>query len=79
MPAEGRRGPHRHGERVRYDAPLLRGTMEVNRRQRVLLLAKLGRELKVLKGRRIGVLGLAFKLRPAISETHRPLRSSVIS
>jgi nucleotide sugar dehydrogenase len=41
--------------------PLLRAAIDVNDRQRSLAVHKLQRELKVLKGRRIAVLGLAFK------------------
>jgi nucleotide sugar dehydrogenase len=44
-----------------YDAKLLRAAREVNRWQRQLVVKKLRRRLRGLRGRRIGVLGLAFK------------------
>lgn len=44
-----------------YDARLLRATIEVNRWQRGLVVRKLRRRLHGLRGRRIGLLGLAFK------------------
>ena len=40
---------------------LLRATVAVNEAQRAAVLRKLQRELKVLKGRRVALLGLAFK------------------
>lgn len=49
------------GRERNYRAPLLRGTLEVNRRQRALFLEKLRRELGGLERRRVGILGLAFK------------------
>ena len=48
---------HEHG----YSAPLLRATVEVNRCQRALIVRKLRHRLRGLRGRRIGLLGLAFK------------------
>jgi UDPglucose 6-dehydrogenase len=44
-----------------YNSPMLRATVDVNRLQRAAAIRKLQSELKVLKGRRIAVLGLAFK------------------
>jgi UDPglucose 6-dehydrogenase len=44
-----------------YDAALLRAAVAVNARQRVTVVDKLQRHLKTLRGRRVGVLGLAFK------------------
>ena len=44
-----------------YGSPILRAIVEVNQAQRVLVLRKLQAALKTLKGRRIAVLGLAFK------------------
>jgi UDPglucose 6-dehydrogenase len=61
-----------------YNAPMLRAAIEVNTAQRAGAIRKLQGELKVLKGRRIAVLGLAFKpgtddLRdaPALEIIHR--------
>ena len=44
-----------------YGSPLLQATVAVNQSQRESILHKLQHELKVLKGRRITLLGLAFK------------------
>lgn len=44
-----------------YEPPMLRATVEVNRRQRQVAVQKLQETLKILKGRTIGLLGLAFK------------------
>ena len=44
-----------------YGSPLLRAAVEVNQAQRASVLRKLQASLKVLKGRRIAILGLAFK------------------
>lgn len=49
------------GREYGYDMPILQAALEVNRRQRRLVVEKLQRELKILKGRTIGLLGLAFK------------------
>lgn len=43
------------------DMPIVKAAREVNARQRSLVVAKLLGELKILKGRTIGLLGLAFK------------------
>jgi UDPglucose 6-dehydrogenase len=46
-----------------YGAPtrLLDATMEINKQQRMLVIQKLQEKLFILKGRTIGLLGLAFK------------------
>ena len=44
-----------------YEPQLLRAAVDVNRRQRLLAVEKLQRRLSGLRGRRIGILGLAFK------------------
>jgi nucleotide sugar dehydrogenase len=44
-----------------YTSGLLQATVEVNLAQRAAVIRRLQRELRVLKGRRIAVLGLAFK------------------
>lgn len=43
------------------DMPIVKAAREVNRRQRERVVEKLLDELKILKGRTIGLLGLAFK------------------
>jgi UDPglucose 6-dehydrogenase len=61
-----------------YNAPMLRATIDINTGQRAGAIRKLQSALKVLKGRRVAVLGLAFKpgtddLRdaPALEIIHR--------
>ena len=44
-----------------YEAQLLKATIDVNTRQRLLSLEKLQHMLKILKGKTIGLLGLTFK------------------
>jgi UDPglucose 6-dehydrogenase len=44
-----------------YEAQLLKATIEVNDRQRMIALEKLQQELKILKGKVVGLLGLTFK------------------
>jgi UDPglucose 6-dehydrogenase len=44
-----------------YEPVLLSATISVNERQRKRVITKLQRELKTLKGRRVALLGLAFK------------------
>ncbi|MEM1367006.1 MAG: UDP-glucose/GDP-mannose dehydrogenase family protein [Cyanobacteria bacterium P01_H01_bin.15] len=44
-----------------YEAQLLKSAVEVNQRQRVLAIEKLQQELKILKGKTVGLLGLTFK------------------
>jgi UDPglucose 6-dehydrogenase len=43
------------------EMPIVTAARDVNRRQRELVIAKLLEELRILKGRTIGILGLAFK------------------
>ncbi len=44
-----------------YEADLLKATVSVNQHQRTIALEKLQQELKILKGKTIGLLGLTFK------------------
>ena len=44
-----------------YEAELLKAAVSVNTRQRLLAVEKLQQELKILKGKTIGFLGLTFK------------------
>lgn len=44
-----------------YDAELLKATISVNQRQRLLTVEKLQQVLKILKGKTVGLLGLTFK------------------
>lgn len=44
-----------------YDAQLLKATIAVNQRQRLVVIDKLQHILKILKGKTIGLLGLTFK------------------
>ncbi|NEP16380.1 MAG: UDP-glucose/GDP-mannose dehydrogenase family protein [Leptolyngbya sp. SIO4C1] len=44
-----------------YEAELLKATINVNDRQRLLSLEKLQQVLKILKGKTVGLLGLTFK------------------
>jgi UDPglucose 6-dehydrogenase len=44
-----------------YSSNLLRASVEVNDLQRATVIRKLQRELKILKGRRVAILGLSFK------------------
>ncbi|MEO0539651.1 MAG: UDP-glucose/GDP-mannose dehydrogenase family protein [Cyanobacteria bacterium P01_A01_bin.105] len=44
-----------------YEAELLKSTISVNQRQRLLALEKLQQVLKILKGKTVGLLGLTFK------------------
>jgi UDPglucose 6-dehydrogenase len=44
-----------------YTATLLEAAVEVNQRQRIILIEKLQKELKILKGKTVGLLGLTFK------------------
>jgi UDPglucose 6-dehydrogenase len=44
-----------------YDAQLLKATVKINQQQRRLVIQKLQKSLKILKGKTVGVLGLAFK------------------
>jgi len=44
-----------------YDAQLLKAAVDVNKRQRLLVVEKLQQSLKILKGKTVGLLGLTFK------------------
>ncbi|MEO0409381.1 MAG: UDP-glucose/GDP-mannose dehydrogenase family protein, partial [Cyanobacteria bacterium P01_A01_bin.135] len=44
-----------------YDAQLLKAAVEVNQRQRLIVVEKLQQALKILKGKTVGLLGLTFK------------------
>ncbi|MEL7330637.1 MAG: UDP-glucose/GDP-mannose dehydrogenase family protein [Cyanobacteria bacterium J06560_2] len=44
-----------------YEAELLKATINVNTRQRLLTVEKLQQVLKILKGKTVGLLGLTFK------------------
>jgi UDPglucose 6-dehydrogenase len=44
-----------------YDAELMKSAVSVNQRQRVIAIEKLQHELKILKGKTVGLLGLTFK------------------
>ncbi|MBP0012948.1 MAG: UDP-glucose/GDP-mannose dehydrogenase family protein [Roseofilum sp. SBFL] len=44
-----------------YEAELLKAAVTVNKRQRLMAVEKLQQELKILKGKTIGFLGLTFK------------------
>jgi nucleotide sugar dehydrogenase len=48
-------------EQYGYDATLLRATVVVNQRQRRLVVERLRHDLKIIQGRRVALLGLAFK------------------
>jgi UDPglucose 6-dehydrogenase len=49
------------GAEYGYTMPIIEAAREVNQRQRTLIVDKLFSQLKTLRGRVIGVLGLAFK------------------
>lgn len=49
------------GQEYGLTMPIVQAAREVNYRQRERIVEKLQRELKILKGRTIGLLGLAFK------------------
>jgi UDPglucose 6-dehydrogenase len=49
------------GEDYGYDTQLLRAVVSVNHNQRILAVEKLQQNLKILKGKTIGLLGLTFK------------------
>ena len=49
------------GSEYHYPMPLLEATIEVNERQHFIVIEKLQDDLKVLKGKTVGILGLAFK------------------
>ena len=49
------------GSEYGYTMPILRAAVEVNQRQRHLIINKLQRHLRRLQGKKVAVLGLAFK------------------
>ncbi|UCH26330.1 MAG: UDP-glucose/GDP-mannose dehydrogenase family protein [Trueperaceae bacterium] len=49
------------GHEFNYAMPILEASVFVNERQRLSVIEKLQHELKILKGRTIGLMGLAFK------------------
>jgi nucleotide sugar dehydrogenase len=49
------------GQEHDYTPSMLQATVEINKRQRTSVVRKLQRELHMLKGRRIALLGLTFK------------------
>ncbi len=44
-----------------YEAQLMKAAVSVNQRQRLIAVEKLQQELKILKGKTVGLLGLTFK------------------
>jgi UDPglucose 6-dehydrogenase len=44
-----------------HEAQLLKAAVSVNQRQRLIAVEKLQQELKILKGKTVGLLGLTFK------------------
>ena len=44
-----------------YSMPIIEAARQVNQRQRILIVEKLQQTLQILRGRTIGILGLAFK------------------
>ena len=44
-----------------YEAQILKAAVSVNQRQRLIAVEKLQQELKILKGKTVGLLGLTFK------------------
>ena len=44
-----------------YEMPIVRAARDVNERQRAIAVERLQDELRILKGRKIGLLGVAFK------------------
>ena len=49
------------GQEYGYTPSMLQATVEINKAQRASVVRKLQRELHILKGRRIALLGLTFK------------------
>nr|WP_221373782.1 UDP-glucose/GDP-mannose dehydrogenase family protein [Actinoplanes polyasparticus] len=45
----------------KYDMPIVQAARDVNQRQREIAVERLQSELRILKGRKIGLLGVAFK------------------
>jgi UDPglucose 6-dehydrogenase len=44
-----------------YEMPIVRAARDINQRQRAIAVERLQDELRILKGRKIGLLGIAFK------------------
>ena len=44
-----------------YEAKIMKAAVSVNQRQRLIVIEKLQQELKILKGKTVGLLGLTFK------------------
>lgn len=44
-----------------YESQVLKAAVEVNKKQRIIAIEKLQHELKILKGKTVGLLGLTFK------------------
>ncbi|MDJ0728030.1 MAG: UDP binding domain-containing protein, partial [Prochloraceae cyanobacterium] len=44
-----------------YEAQIMKSAVSVNQRQRLIVIEKLQQELKILKGKTVGLLGLTFK------------------
>jgi nucleotide sugar dehydrogenase len=73
------------GQEYGYTPSILKATVEINEAQRLSVIRKLQRELHVLKGRRVALLGLTFKpgtddLRdaPALDIARRLLKAGVV-
>ncbi|PNY79776.1 UDP-glucose dehydrogenase family protein [Deinococcus koreensis] len=49
------------GREHQYDMPILQAAIDVNYRQRRVVIDKLLRHLKTVKGKRVSILGMAFK------------------
>ncbi|GGJ78195.1 UDP-glucose 6-dehydrogenase [Deinococcus aquiradiocola] len=49
------------GQEYGYDMPILQAAIDINSRQRDIVLEKLRKHLRLLKGKRVAVLGMAFK------------------
>jgi len=51
----------RTAEDYGYEAQIMKSAVSVNQRQRLIVIEKLQHELKILKGKTVGLLGLTFK------------------
>ncbi len=51
----------RTAEDYGYEAQIMKSAVSVNQRQRLIVIEKLQQELKILKGKTVGLLGLTFK------------------
>lgn len=49
------------GQEYGYSMPILQAAVEINQRQRGVVMSKLQNHLRTLKGKRVAVLGMAFK------------------